>query len=65
MKVWAIGDLHLSGAKKKPMERFGDNWKNHDIKIAAAWSEMVAEDDLLAMAVADAVILLIAAMDDP
>ena len=47
MNVWAIGDIHLSGANPKPMEIFGDNWKHHDDKIAAAWRNAVADDDLV------------------
>jgi hypothetical protein len=50
MKVWAIGDLHLSGAKPKPMEKFGEQWKNHDDKISTAWRDTVAEDDLVIVA---------------
>ena len=50
MKVWAIGDLHLSGANPKPMEKFGEQWKNHDEKISAAWRDMVATDDLVVVA---------------
>ncbi|HIE27041.1 TPA: metallophosphoesterase, partial [Candidatus Poribacteria bacterium] len=47
MKVWAIADLHLSGANPKPMDKFGEQWKNHDEKISTAWRDMVAEDDLV------------------
>jgi predicted phosphohydrolase len=50
MKVWAIGDLHLSGANPKPMEKFGEQWKNHDEKIYTAWRDKVAEDDLIVLA---------------
>jgi predicted phosphohydrolase len=50
MKVWAIGDLHLSGANPKPMEIFGEQWKNHDEKISTAWRDMVATDDLVIVA---------------
>ena len=50
MKVWAIGDLHLSGANPKPMGKFGEQWKNHDEKISTAWRDMVAVDDLVVVA---------------
>jgi predicted phosphohydrolase len=50
MKVWAIGDLHLSGANPKPMEKFGEQWRNHDQKISTAWRHTVAEDDLVLVA---------------
>lgn len=47
MRVWAISDLHLSGAKPKPMDIFGKNWKDHPQKIARAWRERVAPEDLV------------------
>ncbi|MFQ6043935.1 MAG: metallophosphoesterase [Candidatus Poribacteria bacterium] len=50
MKVWAIGDLHLSGANPKPMDKFGEQWKNHDEKISTAWRDTVAKDDLVVVA---------------
>jgi len=50
MKVWAISDLHLSRANPKPMEKFGNHWKNHAEKISAAWRNMVSPDDLVVVA---------------
>jgi len=48
MKIWAIGDLHLSGnPPDKPMDRFGEHWHNHREKIFASWSSAVAKDDLV------------------
>jgi predicted phosphohydrolase len=47
MKIWAISDLHLSGAKPKPMDIFGSQWKNHPQKIAKTWRERVAPEDLV------------------
>jgi uncharacterized protein len=47
MRVWAISDLHLSGAKPKPMDIFGKNWKDHPGKIAKTWRERVSDDDLV------------------
>ena len=32
MSIYAIGDLHLSLNKEKPMDIFGGNWKNHEQK---------------------------------
>jgi Predicted phosphohydrolase len=29
MSLFAIGDLHLSGFKPKPMDIFGENWQQH------------------------------------
>jgi uncharacterized protein len=47
MRVFAIGDLHLEGGTGKTMERFGENWRNHDEKIFAAWESIGRDDDLL------------------
>lgn len=51
MKLWAIGDLHLSysedGDLKKPMAIFGDNWENHGEKIKANWLENISEEDVV------------------
>ena len=33
MSIYAIGDLHLSLNKEKPMDIFGDNWIGHEEKI--------------------------------
>jgi uncharacterized protein len=50
MKVFAIGDLHLEGGSGKTMDRFGENWRNHDVKIFEAWERVVASDDLVLIA---------------
>ena len=50
MRIWAIADFHLSFAKPKPMEVFGERWRDHPTKIAAAWRAMVASDDLVLLA---------------
>ena len=35
MKIYAIGDLHLSGKPpSKPMEIFGKHWADHAAKVA-------------------------------
>ncbi|MCC6128055.1 MAG: metallophosphoesterase, partial [Chlamydiae bacterium] len=48
MKIWAIGDLHLSfGVANKSMDVFGPNWENHAEKIAANWDRVVSADDLV------------------
>ncbi len=47
MKVFAIGDLHLSGKNPKPMEIFGDNWTDHFQKITSHWQECVGDEDLV------------------
>jgi predicted phosphohydrolase len=55
MKVFAIGDLHLSlsspfipGEKVvcyKPMDIFGDNWRNHTERLYANWLDTVSPAD--------------------
>jgi predicted phosphohydrolase len=47
MKIFAIADLHFDSKKEKPMNIFGDNWNNHEEKIADNWREQVNEDDLV------------------
>ncbi len=47
MKVFAISDLHLSGAADKPMDIFGAAWANHTERIAQAWKASVSQDDLV------------------
>lgn len=47
MSIYAISDLHLAFNKNKPMEIFGDNWKNHYEKIKEDWKAKVKETDLV------------------
>ena len=47
MRLWAIGDLHLPGGDKKPMDVFGGHWKNHFEKISQDWREKVSESDVV------------------
>ncbi len=47
MAIYAIGDLHLSFNTSKPMDIFGDNWKNHENKIKEDWIEKVKQDDIV------------------
>ena len=47
MSIYAIGDLHLSLNKQKPMDIFGLNWKNHEQKIKENWDKTVSKDDLV------------------
>jgi predicted phosphohydrolase len=50
MRIWAIADLHLSFATPKPMDIFGERWRDHPAQVAAAWRERVANDDLVLIA---------------
>ena len=47
MSLYVIADLHLSLGTNKPMDIFGDNWLNHDEKIANDWKNKVKDDDLV------------------
>lgn len=48
MKIFAIGDTHLSGEPPfKPMNIFGDHWLNHWQKIHSNWSAVVGPEDLV------------------
>ena len=46
MAVYAIADLHLP-AKQKPMDIFGDHWKDHFQRIRQDWLEKVRPEDLV------------------
>ncbi|MFY9278812.1 MAG: metallophosphoesterase [Caldicoprobacterales bacterium] len=47
MKIFAISDLHLPGGQDKPMDVFGDNWKNHWEKIKKNWVELISPQDIV------------------
>ena len=47
MRVFAIGDLHLEGGTGKTMDRFGENWRDHDRKVFDGWERIGRPDDLL------------------
>lgn len=46
LRVFAISDLHLSLSTDKPMDVFGDHWKDHHLHIEANWKERISHDDL-------------------
>lgn len=46
MAVYAISDLHLP-ARVKPMDVFGDHWKDHFERIRADWIERVHDGDVV------------------
>ena len=46
MAVYAIADLHLP-ARVKPMDVFGEHWKNHFERIQADWRARVGEGDVV------------------
>jgi predicted phosphohydrolase len=45
LSLYAIGDLHLSLGTDKPMDVFGDAWKNYTQKIEKGFS-ILTDDDL-------------------
>lgn len=45
MAIYVIADLHLSFLHDKPMDVFGDIWKNHAEKIKENWIDKVNEED--------------------
>lgn len=45
MSLYAIGDLHFSTSVNKPMNIFGDNWDDHEIKIIDSWRLKVKPED--------------------
>ena len=47
MRLFAIGDLHLSGGDDKPMDVFGPQWDRHFFHISEQWRKKVGEDDLV------------------
>ena len=45
MRLFAIGDLHLSGGDDKPMDVFGPQWDRHFLRIQENWRRAVREED--------------------
>lgn len=45
MGIYAISDLHLSLGSPKPMDIFGEAWRDHDKRIAANWDALVKPED--------------------
>ena len=45
MRLFAIGDLHMSGGDDKPMDVFGPQWDRHFFHIRENWERLVGEED--------------------
>lgn len=45
MRLFAIGDLHMSGGDEKPMDVFGPQWDRHFFHICENWQKKVGEED--------------------
>lgn len=50
MKVFAISDLHLSGSQNKPMDVFGEKWKDYTNTITENWNKCVSDGDVVVIA---------------
>ncbi len=50
MAIYAISDLHLSFGVNKPMDIFGEQWKNYEKKIKKDWQNKVTNDDFVILA---------------
>ena len=49
-RLFALADLHLSGAGHKPMDVFGELWRDHTRRMAEAWDALVAPEDTVLLA---------------
>jgi hypothetical protein len=49
MKIFAIGDLHLSFGEQvdKPMDIFGEAWASHTDRLHESWTSQVSHEDLV------------------
>jgi predicted phosphohydrolase len=47
MRVFGISDLHLSFSSDKPMDIFGEHWRDHADTMAKHWDAVVSHDDIV------------------
>jgi predicted phosphohydrolase len=47
MALYAISDLHLSFDQPKPMDKFGENWRDHVLRIRENWYRSISELDVV------------------
>lgn len=50
MALYTISDLHLGFNVEKPMDIFGDKWRNHSDKIKKNWLSKITDDDMVLIA---------------
>ena len=50
MKIFAIGDTHLSLSGEKPMDIFGPEWENHAERLKTNWEQTVSANDVVIIA---------------
>lgn len=48
-RIWGLADTHLSFAQPKPMDIFGDHWRDHPARIAKNCHAVIEPHDLLLM----------------
>lgn len=46
-RIFALADLHLSLSGEKPMDVFGEAWRDHPRRMAEAWDGLVGDEDLV------------------
>jgi hypothetical protein len=49
MSIYVIGDLHLSFQTDKPMDIFGQEWKDHESILKENWQKTVKKEDTVFM----------------
>jgi len=49
-QLYALADLHLSGAGNKPMDVFGELWRDHASRMAQSWDATVGDGDTVLLA---------------
>lgn len=47
MNIWALSDLHLSLGSDKPMDIFGEHWREHHLRMAETWDRLVDDEDIV------------------
>lgn len=50
MSLFVISDTHLSFTTDKPMDIFGARWNYYELKLEAAWKDLVSPDDTVVIA---------------
>jgi predicted phosphohydrolase len=49
MSIYAISDLHFSLSGEKPMDIFGEAWRDHAARVAENWDSTIGPDDTVLM----------------
>ena len=59
MAIYGISDLHLSFGTNKPMDIFGNKWKDYEDKIKENWNNTVNDNDTVTVNVIILIYLII------